>query len=277
MMMMVRFQLLIIVLIVSTTVRDRMATAENAYTLDTVREALVRQEDTIVFGLIERAKFPFNSQTYDQKFLEIPGFCGSLIEFVVKDTEIVQAKAGRYENPEENPFFPENLVSSLVPSYPFTKILHPGAASININKSIWKIYFQDLLPLFVSSGDDGNYAQTAASDLSLLQAISKRVHYGKFVAEVKFRESPQDYEPLIHAKDKEGLMKLLTFKSVEEMVKKRVEKKATLFGQEISLNSSDDNKGKQKFDPSVASKLYEKWVIPLTKEVQVEYLLQRLD
>ncbi|PNY16481.1 chorismate mutase [Trifolium pratense] len=262
-----------------------MATADNAYTLDTVREALVRQEDTIVFGLIERAKFPFNSQTYDQKYLEIPGFCGSLIEFVVKDTEIVQAKAGRYENPEENAFFPENLLSSLVPSYPFTKILHPGAASININKSIWKIYFQDLLPLFVSSGDDGNYAQTAASDLSLLQAISKRVHYGKFVAEVKFRESPQDYEPLIHAKikrtlkvtrpvltitqmmsDKEGLMKLLTFKSVEEMVKKRVEKKATLFGQEISLNSSDDNNGKQKFDPSVASKLYEKWVIPLTKE-----------
>ncbi|KAK7309711.1 hypothetical protein RJT34_06662 [Clitoria ternatea] len=48
--------------------------------------------------------------------------------------------------------------------------------------------------------DDGNYAQTAASDLSLLQAISRRIHYGKFVAEVKFRDSPQDYEPLIHAK-----------------------------------------------------------------------------
>ncbi|AES59088.2 putative chorismate mutase [Medicago truncatula] len=254
-----------------------MATAENEYTLDTVRETLVRQEDTIVFGLIERSKFPFNSQTYDQNYLQIPGFCGSLVEFVFTNTEIVQAKAGRYKNPEENPFFPENLSLSLVPSYPFTKFLHPGAASININKSLWKMYFHDLLPLFVASGDDGNYAQTAASDLSLLQAISKRVHYGKFVAEVKFRESPQDYEPLIRSKDKEGLMKLLTFKSVEEMVKKRVEKKATLFGQDISLNSSDDSKGKQKFDPSVASKLYEKWVIPLTKEVQVEYLLRRLD
>lgn len=49
------------------------------------------------------------------------------------------------------------------------QILHSGAASININKSLWKIYFDDLLPLFVASGDDGNYAQTAASDLSLLQ------------------------------------------------------------------------------------------------------------
>ncbi|XP_058728645.1 chorismate mutase 2-like isoform X2 [Vicia villosa] len=250
-----------------------MARAENGYTLDSVRQALIRQEDTIVFGLIERSKFPLNFLTYDNNYLQSPGFCGSLIEFVVQHTETAQAKAGRYENPEENPFFPENLWPSLVPSYPFTKFLHSGAASININKSLWKMYFDDLLPMFVASGDDGNYAQTAASDLSLLQAISKRVHYGKFVAEVKFRETPQDYEPLIRAKDREGLMKLLTFKSVEEMVKKRVEKKATLFGQEMSL----DSKEKQKFDPSVASRLYEKWVIPLTKEVQVDYLLRRLD
>ncbi|KAK7317938.1 hypothetical protein RJT34_02581 [Clitoria ternatea] len=48
--------------------------------------------------------------------------------------------------------------------------------------------------------DDGNYAQTAASDLSLLQAISRRIHYGKFVAEVKFMDSSQDYDPLIRAK-----------------------------------------------------------------------------
>ncbi|XP_058727883.1 chorismate mutase 1, chloroplastic-like [Vicia villosa] len=101
-----------------------MARAENEYTLDSVRQALVRQEDTIVFGLIERAKFPFNFHTYDKNYLQSPGFCGSLIEFVVQHSETVQAKAGRYENPEENPFFPENLWPSLVPSYPFTKVIH---------------------------------------------------------------------------------------------------------------------------------------------------------
>lgn len=31
------------------------------------------------------------------------------------------------------------------------------------------MYFQELLPLVATSGDDGNYAQTAANDLSLLQ------------------------------------------------------------------------------------------------------------
>lgn len=35
---------------------------------------------------------------------------------------------------------------------------------------------------------------------SFLQALSRRIHYGKFVAEVKYREAPQDYEPLIRAK-----------------------------------------------------------------------------
>ncbi|XP_047166323.1 chorismate mutase 2 isoform X1 [Vigna umbellata] len=263
---------------ISSTLIPRMAKAEeNVYTLASVREDLIRQEDTIIYGLIERAKFPSNSHTYDEKYAQIPGFYGSLVEFVVKNTEDVQAKAGRYTNPEENPFFPENLPPSSVPSYPFSQFLHPGAASININKSVWKMYLRDLLPLLATSGDDGNYAQTAAADLSLLQAISRRIHYGKFVAEVKFRDAPQDYEPLIRAKDREGLMKLLTFTSVEETVRKRVEKKATVFGQEVSLDSDNDGNGKSKFDPTVASRLYKNWVIPLTKEVQVEYLLHRVD
>ncbi|KAG4953765.1 hypothetical protein JHK82_039387 [Glycine max] len=299
-MMMIRFPLVVLVLMICA-MRCRMAKAAeqspdsgNVYTLASVREDLVRQEDTIIYGLIERAKFPSNSHTYDEKYAQIQGFCGSLVEFVVKNTEAIQAKAGRYKNPEENAFFPENLPPSIVPSYSFKQFLHPGAASININKSIWKMYFKELLPLLATSGDDGNYAQTAANDLSLLQklqrvasasiaaldvktSISRRIHYGKFVAEVKFRDAPQDYEPLIRAKDKEGLMKLLTFTSVEETVRKRVEKKAVVFGQEVNLNSDDNDNENRKFDPSVASSLYKNWVIPLTKEVQVEYLLRRLD
>jgi chorismate mutase len=33
-----------------------------------------------------------------------------------------------------------------------------------------------------------------------LQALSKRIHYGKFVAEAKFRESPKLFEDAIRAK-----------------------------------------------------------------------------
>lgn len=76
-------------------------------------------------------------------------------------------------------------------------------------------------------------------------------------------------------------MKLLTFTAVEEMVKKRVEKKAVIFGQQVSLDNNtsgakQNGTAKYKVDPSLVSRLYGEWVMPLTKLAQVEYLLRRL-
>jgi len=161
--------------------------------------------------------------------------------------------------------------------------LHPLASLVTVNDAIWKMYFDELLPLFTVDGDDGSYAETVALDFACLQVLSRRIHIGKYVAEVKFQDAPQDYSPLIQAKDSNSLMDLLTFKAVEEKVKKRVEKKARTFGQDVTL---EVNAGKQqvtasdsecKVDPTVLSKLYDQWVMPLTKDVEVEYLLRRLD
>lgn len=72
-------------------------------------------------------------------------------------------------------------------------------------------------------------------------------------------------------------MKLLTFVTVEERVKKRVAKKAMVFGEEVTLENKLEKRGKYKVDPSLVSQLYAEWVMPLTKLVEVEYLLHRLD
>jgi chorismate mutase len=256
-----------------------MAAGEDVFTLASVRTALVRLEDTIVFSLIERAKFLNNSQLYDSDSNSNSnwGFC-SLFEFIIKETEAIQAKAGRYVNQEENPFFPDNLPPSLIPSHSYTEFLYPAAASDNINNTILDMYLKKLLPLFVVDGDDGNYAETASIDLVCLQALSRRIHYGKFVAEVKFRSAPQDYEPLIRAKDRDGLMKLLTFPIQEEVVSFRVREKAMVFGQDVAaVGENNAGGGTYKVEPSVVSRLYTDWVMPLTKEVEVEYLLKRLD
>ncbi|XP_017983875.1 PREDICTED: chorismate mutase 2 isoform X1 [Theobroma cacao] len=273
--------LLILVCLTSSACKHEMAKAESnvsdGLTLELIRESLIRQEDTIVFSLIERARFPLNSPTYDKSYASsVPGSCGSLVEFIVKETEAIQAKAGRYENPEEHPFFPDNLPPLQVPPHKYPEVLHPAAMSVNINKIIWDMYFNELLPLFVTPGDDGNYASTATRDLECLQALSRRIHYGKLVAEVKFRDERKDYEPAIRAQDRDTLINLLTFARVEEAVKKRVEKKAMTFGQEVKLGD-EGNKGKYKVNPAIVSRLYGDWVIPLTKDVEVEYLLHRLD
>ncbi|XP_042002510.1 chorismate mutase 2-like [Salvia splendens] len=166
------------------------AYVDSLLNLEWLRRILVREEDSIIFSLIERSKYPINSRLYDQSAAP------SLLHLFIKDSEAVQAKAGRYTSPEENAFFPDSL-----PPLKHNPVLHPSGASININSKILNHYLNTLIPLIAAKGDDdGNYAATAATDLACLQALSRRIHYGKFVAEVKFRDSPQDYTPAILAK-----------------------------------------------------------------------------
>ncbi|PKU78501.1 Chorismate mutase 2 [Dendrobium catenatum] len=248
----------------------------SSVTIDSLRASLEKQEDFIVFSLIERARYPYNSFAYDPSFLGNQN-C-SFVELFFRETEAMEAKFGRYQNPEELPFFPDYTQPPLAPPHRFQNILHPPAASVNVSRRIWDMYFNDLLPLFTKKADDGNYQQTVASDLICLQALSRRIHSGRFVAEIKFRDSPQNYIPAIQAKDSETLMKLLTFTSVEEAVVKRVFKKAEIFGQNVNLgkNYVKESESKYKVEPSVAAKLYQEWVIPFTKQVEVGYLLRRL-
>jgi len=65
---------------------------------------------------------------------------------------------------------------------------------------------------------------------------------------------------------------------VEALVKKRVELKAKSFGQVVKIDEADNVANPTyKIKPSFIANLYENWVMPLTKEVQVEYLLRRLE
>lgn len=75
-------------------------------------------------------------------------------------------------------------------------------------------------------------------------------------------------------------MQLLTYESVEAAIKQRVEAKAKAFGQEVTIggrDQKDESTEAYKIRPKLVADLYGKWIMPLTKEVQVEYLLRRLD
>ncbi|CAD5167526.1 unnamed protein product [Musa acuminata subsp. malaccensis] len=273
---------LLLLLLSSVCGGRRLRGESTALTLESVRKFLTREEDSIVFSLIERAKYPCNAPAYDPSYLgrATKFHALSLVDLFVRETEAVQAKAGRYQNPVEIPFFPKDMTLPSVPPYNFPNELHAAAASVNVSDTIWRKYFDEWLPQITSQGDDGNYAPTAAADLVCLQALSRRIHYGRYVAEAKYREAPQDYNTAIRAKDRDALMKLLTFESQEDAVKRRVEEKAKVFGQDVTLGKRVDdssNVTNYKVDPMVVYRLYGDWVIPMTKMVQVEYLLRRLD
>ncbi|KAJ7943395.1 Chorismate mutase [Quillaja saponaria] len=247
-------------------------------TIDGIRHSLIRQEDSIIFSLLERAQYCYNADTYDHNAFSVDGFHGSLVEYMVSETEKLHAQVGRYKSPDEHPFFPAHLPEPMLPPLQYPQVLHHSADSININNKVWNVYFRDLLPRLVKAGDDGNCGSAAVCDTLCLQALSKRIHYGKFVAEAKFREAPAVYEVAIRVQDRNQLMALLTYETVEAAVKKRVEMKARTYGQEVRIHEEDDVADPiYKIKPSLVANLYGDWIMPLTKEVQVEYLLRRLD
>ncbi|XP_068331886.1 chorismate mutase 3, chloroplastic-like [Pyrus communis] len=248
-------------------------------TLDSIRHSLIRQEDSIIFSLLERAQYCYNADTYDHDTFSMEGFRGSLVEFMVRETEKLHAQAGRYKSPDEHPFFPAHLPEPMLPPLQYPQVLHPYADSININNKVWNMYFRDLLPRLVKAGGNGNCGSDAVCDTLCLQALSKRIHYGKFVAEAKFRQSPAEYEAAIRAQDRNQLMVLLTFETVEAAIKRRVEMKTKRYGQEVKIDEGEDDAANPVYQikPHLVASLYGDWIIPLTKQVEIEYLLRRLD
>ncbi|KAI0822235.1 chorismate mutase [Trametes gibbosa] len=268
--------------------------------LDRIRGILVRLEDTIIFSLIERAQFAHNPKAYRRgEFQELKdiGFDGSWLEWFLKETETFHAKARRYTSPEEYPFTdPAALPPPILKPFPHPTILYPN--KVNVNPSILSFYVQSIVPRITrpatlalsaakrASGisgdaefeDDGNYGSAAFVDLEVLQAISKRVHYGKFVSESKFRDDPAAFIPHIQSRNRDALAALITKPAVELKLLQRLRKKANLY----ALNFSPDGEplndsATRKIDVDGVVELYEHYIIPLTKEVEVDYLLVRLD
>jgi chorismate mutase len=239
----------------------------NALSLNSIRSALARLEETIIFGLIERAQFKQNRIIYK------PGGVGrelggeSLMGFLLHECERSHSKVRRYTSPDEHPFF-ASLPEPILPPLHFVNPLKPN--SINLNQRIRSEYEAKIVPLICQSGDDMQWGSSAVNDVNLLQALSKRIHYGKFVAEAKYRVSGGALLPLIRAGDRRALLAAVTDTAVEEQVLRRVEAKAAAFGREF-----DAGRGRYKIRPRVVRLVYARWIIPLNKEVQVQYLLAR--
>lgn len=81
---------------------------------------------------------------------------------------------------------------------------------------------------------------------------------------------------LITLQDSVKLMELLTYQAVEDAIKQRVQQKTRTYGQ-VTVNCEGKADPVYKINPSLVAMLYGDWIMPLTKEVQVQYLLRRLD
>lgn len=136
------------------------------------------------------------------------------------------------------------------------------------------IYVKYIVPEICVDADDLNYGSSATRDIECLQALSRRIHYGKFIAESKFRSDPEAYTRLAKANDREGINELLTNRAVEKKLLERLRRKALVYGQTLD-QEQEGTSTHLRIPVQVVVDLYEKWVIPLTKQVEVDYLIER--
>ncbi|KAL3803003.1 hypothetical protein HJC23_011626 [Cyclotella cryptica] len=312
-----------------STTKDDNITTRDVLSLSSIRSSLIRQEETIIFALIERAQFRRNEVVY-----EVGGVPGlgwpqgarlvsdgeggggelSFLDFMLIGTEVLHSAVRRYESPEEHAFFPHriptrtNSLSKL--DYPELLSNSDALNSLNWNPILYEKYLNLVVPAIATKGDDEQYGSTVLADIAALQALSKRIHFGKFVAESKYRSDPEGFQRLVDAGDADGVMRLLTNEEVEEQVLTRARLKAATYGREPMLTAlpkvkggdedsataiiasaaamavvaaceavqnqkEHDTKLKGKVDPAIIESIYRQLIIPMTKDIEVAYLFLR--
>ncbi len=233
-----------------------------------VRHVLIRLEETIIFALIERAQFLRNCPVYETGQFGTALKGQSLCDFMLYECECSHAKVRRYTSPDEHPFF-QNLPSPLLP--PIGYYHNPLVPNdINCNAQIRKIYESDILNRITQPGDDEQYGSTAVCDVACLQALSKRIHYGKFVAESKCRKPSEALRAAIKEKNKKSILEAITDAQVEGDVLKRVFHKASIYTNELHMANMQAT-----LQPEIIRNIYQDVIIPINKQVQVEYIVRR--
>jgi len=238
----------------------------------------------------------------------------SFLDFMLIGTEVLHSAVRRYESPEEHAFFPHriptrtNSLSKL--DYPELLSNSDALNALNWNPILYEKYLNLIVPAIATKGDDEQYGSTVLADIAALQALSKRIHFGKFVAESKYRSDPEGFQRLVDAGDADGVMKLLTNEKVEEQVLTRARLKAATYGREPMLTAlpkvkggdedsataiiasaaamavvaaceavqnqkEHDTKLKGKVDPAIIESIYRQLIIPMTKDIEVAYLFLR--
>ncbi|GAA5856129.1 hypothetical protein JCM8547_002994 [Rhodosporidiobolus lusitaniae] len=260
--------------------------------LDNIRRTLTRLEDTIIFLLIERAAFAHNPRMYTKDgfadVLHRDGFKGSWLEWLLKETETSHAKIRRYDSPDEHPFTARFLLPEpILPPLDYPPLLY-DPTRLNVNPQILQFYTESIVPSITKAvtaklgkeNDDGNYGSAGTRDIECLQAISRRIHCGMFVSESKFLESPSSFIPHILNPNPSALEGLITKPAVEAALLVRLAKKARWYGAELGPDGEplpEQGSNGKRVDTEEVVRLYREYIIPLTKDVEVEYLLHRLD
>ena len=166
---------------------------------------------------------------------------------MLREQERFQSLVRRYESPDEYAFFPDAVQKPILQPLDYPKILHDN--DVNVNREIKRKYIEVILPRVCKEfgrEDRGekqeNYGSAATCDVACLQALSRRIHFGKFVAESKFQRETERFVKLIRDGDRDGIDAAITNAKVEKKVLERLRLKARTYGTDPSIGAESEGK-----------------------------------
>ncbi len=242
----------------------------NKTDLNYIASILEGYEETIILRLIDRAQYKLNNNIY------LTGKSGfterdpeSLFHIRLRYQEEMDTLFGRFMMPEERPFNTDLLPPRRKVTVPECPLVLSDYNLVNLTLNIKNSYLK-WIPSLCPPGDDAQYGTCAELDVYAVQAISRRIHYGAmYVAESKYRSNPDSYQTLIDKKDTAGILKLLTRPEVEKRILRRLEKKVD------SLQAAINHDVRVAINGNIVCSFYKNSIIPITKEGQILYLLNR--
>lgn len=243
---------------------------QGEFDLSQIAAILEGLEETIIFMLINRAQFAVDAVVYEP---HRSGFQGadeeSLLSLRLKYHEEMDAVFGRFCVPEERPFTRELPLPKRRVAVSDTGLFLDDFNSINMADEILSAYVR-LIPCICLEGDDEQHGSAVEHDVMALQAIARRVHFGAlYVAESKYQSDPKMYRDMAAADDRAGLLAALTRPEVEQRLLLRVEDKVNHIQAEINPSV------RRRVCAEEIAKFYKSYIVPLTKEGEIRYFLNR--
>ena len=273
-------------------------------TVDAVAKKLELLEETVIYRFLDRVQLAFHPGLYPKLGSKLANTASiseqsSLLGLRLRAHEAMEQEFGRYSVAEEFPF-------SAAHSVPQAKNEKPLAAS----QAIWEklaaqeqrpktpvaaelplslarireisqcqgilAAYLDFLPRYCAQTDDMQYGSALEYDVMLLQAISRRIHYGAiYVAELKFQQHEVTLRKLFSGPTdtlEQKILALITRAEVEQKILKRVYDKT----QAIQYAGPDFGLQRHYLEPQSLRNFYADCIIPLTKQGELAYLQRRV-
>lgn len=275
----------------NTNAAAAAAAPSSVPSLSTVRSTLANLEDSIIAALISRAKLPSSSAAVLENWY---GGKGDFIRYL-QPFERDFAALGKYDaGTGEVPF---------TLAYPVTGSDFGGGAggagkgeggeegeSFSVNDEVYRQYIDLVIPGIASFTNNSSNSTPAPStatttttppspatllsaDYALLSLLSRRAHYGKFVAEAKYASAPSLFTNLT---DASRIRALLTDTAQEGVVRRRTAAKAAYAGARLDFDAGTGELvgvGTAVVDAGwVGGSLFGEFLIPATTGVEVRWV-----